>query len=295
MPYVPREPNKKLILTGIFVAVFFVAAAITFCINRFVIKGNLVLKEPMVLLLIGLNMDLAAPQPQDNPKELPRAGTLALTFIHPAKHRISLVSIPGDSLADIPGHGLDRIDHASVLGGYDLTKKAVAELTGIQVTRYAAVDFDGFIKLIDLLGGVEINMGQGMRFTDEYGKFDLAPGRQVLNGTEALQYVRFRNGSGDIGRVERQKVLLHAVYEKAMQPDSIMKLPRLTELAKKYIITDLTTPEMIRVAGFARQVNKEIRFQSYTLPGKFYETYWQPDPARVYKLMSRLKPAAAKN
>jgi LCP family protein required for cell wall assembly len=291
MPYVPREPNKKMILTGIFVAVFALVAAITFSFNHFIIKENLVLKKPMVLLLIGMDRNILTPQSHDNPKALPRTDVLILTFIDPARHKISLVSIPRDSLVNIPGHGLDRINDASVLGGYNLTKKAVTELTGINVDRYMVANFEGFVKLVDLLGGVEINVDKKMRYADQFGKYtiDLNPGLQLLDGNKALQYVRFRNEPlGDISRVERQRILLHTVYKKAMQPGSLMKIPRFLELGKKYIKTDLSTREMIRIASFGRE---QTGFQSFTLPGKFFEAYWQPDPDQVYKLMSKLKPA----
>jgi polyisoprenyl-teichoic acid--peptidoglycan teichoic acid transferase len=297
MPYVPREPNKKLILAGIFVAIFLIVAAITFSINHFIIKENLILKKPMVLLLIGMDRNILTPQSHDNPKALPRTDTLILTFIDPARRKISLVSIPRDSLVVIPGHGLDRINDASVLGGYQLTKRAIRELTGIKVNRYAVINFEGFVKLVDLLGGVEINVDKKMRYADEYGKYTikLDPGPQLLDGKKVLQYVRFRNEPlGDISRVERQRILLHAVYKKVVQPESLMKIPQFLELVKKYLKTDLTTQEIIQISSFARQVDPEKGFQSATLPGKFYEAYWQPDPDQVYKLMKQLKPATLK-
>jgi len=297
MPYVPKEPNKKIILVGIFFCVAAIVAIITFSINRFVIKKELVLKKPMVLLLMGMDHNILTPISHDNPKALPRTDTLILTFINPARHKISLVSIPRDSLVNISGRGLDRINDASVLGGYSLTQKAVTELTGIKVNRYAVINFEGFVKLIDLLGGVEINVDKKMRYADAYGKYtiDLDPGLQLLNGSKALQYVRFRNEPlGDISRVERQRILLHAVCKRIMKLDSLMKIPRFMELGKQYIQTDLTTQEIIQLSGFARKVNPETGFQSFTLPGKFYEAYWAPDPARVYKLMSQLKPITLK-
>ena len=96
---------------------------------------------------------------------------MILTFIDPSRHTISMVSIPRDSLVDIPGHGLDRINDASVLGGDGLTKKAVTELTGIKVDHFAVVNFEGFVKLVDLLGGVEINVDKKMRYADQHGEY----------------------------------------------------------------------------------------------------------------------------
>ncbi|HBE81026.1 MAG TPA: hypothetical protein DDW65_25040 [Firmicutes bacterium] len=293
MPYTAKDPNKKLILAGIFLSIFLIVAVITYGINRYVIKENLIQKKPMVILLIGMDRNILTPESHDNPKAMPRTDVLILTFINPARHNISLISIPRDSLVDIPGHGLDRINDASVIGGYSLTKKAIAQMTGIRIDRYAEVNFEGFAKLIDLLGGIEMNVDKKMRYADEYGKFtiDLDPGVQMLNGDKALQYVRFRNEPlGDISRVERQRKLLHALYRKLMQPDNLLKIPRILKLGEQYVKTDLSTQETLRLVSFVKQVNPQNGFQSYTLPGKFYEVYWQPDPTQVSKLMGQLKP-----
>ncbi len=291
MPYAPKTLNKKVIIAGITICIIAAIAIITLSINHYSMKRNLVLKKPMVLLLIGMDHNILTPQSHDDPKKLPRTDTLILTFINPLKYKITMVSIPRDSLVNIPGHGLDRINDASVLGGLALTEKAITELTGIKVDHYAVVNFEGFIQLIDLLGGVEVNVDKQMRYgTNESYAIHLDPGLQLLDGKKALQFARFRNEPlGDISRVQRQRILLQAVYKKVMKPESLVKIPQIMKLGEKYIKTDLSTAEIIQLAGFARKVNQQTGFQSYTLPGKFYEAYWQPEPAEVYQLMSQIK------
>ncbi|HBF36034.1 MAG TPA: hypothetical protein DDW50_01795 [Firmicutes bacterium] len=292
MSYAPKEPNKKRIIAGIVLCTIAAVVIISLSISRYTMKKNLVLRKPMVLLLIGMDHNILTPQSHDNPKALPRTDTLILTFINPLRHKIAMVSIPRDSLVNIPGHGLDRINDASVLGGYALTQKAITELTGIKVNRYVIVNFEGFIQLIDLLGGVEVNVDKKMRYGERSDSFaiHLDPGLQLLNGKKALQFVRFRNEPlGDISRVQRQRTFLKAVYKEVMKPESLIKIPRMMKLGKKYIKTDLSTSELIQLVGFSRKVNQETGIQTFTLPGKFYEAYWQPDSAQVYQLMSRLK------
>ncbi|MGE5582721.1 MAG: LCP family protein [Bacillota bacterium] len=293
MQYAPKEPHKKVLLAGVFLAVALMVLLLVYGINRFVIKENLVLKKPMTLLLIGTDLNILAPKSQDNPNNLPRTDTLILAFIDPARHKLSLISIPRDSLVDIPGHGLDRINQASVLGGYRLTKKAITVLTGVKVDRYAAINFDGFKKLIDLVGGVTINVDKKMRYATEPGRYNikLDPGPQALDGEKALEYVRFRNEPlGDISRVERQRQLLLAIYRKILQSNNLMKTAKLLELGRQYVHTDLTTKEMLQLSGFANQVNPDKDIVSATLPGKFFEAYWQPDPDKVYKLIKKCQP-----
>lgn len=255
---------------------------------------DLALQKPLVLLLIGVDVNVLSPESQDNPKALTRTDTLILAILNPYRYRVSMVSIPRDSLVNIPGHGMDRINSASVLGGYSLTKRVVTELTGYKIDHYAVVNFESFRHLVDLLGGVQVNVDKKMRYADEYGHYTikLDPGWQSLNGDRALQYVRFRNEPlGDISRVTRQRNLLTAVFKKMTKPAYILKWPQLLKVARQYIVTDLSTEEIFTLLNFARKIkDPNARISTYTLPGNFYEYYWKPDPVQVADLMNKLKP-----
>jgi LCP family protein required for cell wall assembly len=224
---------------------------------------------------------------------MPRTDTLILAIIDPGKSKISMISIPRDSLVDIPGHRVDRINYASVKGGIPLTRRMVTRLTGCRIDHYMLLNFESFKQVVDLVGGVEVNVDKKMRYADEYGvyKIKLDPGPQILNGEKALQYVRFRNEPlGDISRVERQRKLLMALYKKLKQPSMLVKIPSLLGVARKYVKTDMSTHEMLALANFARKINPEKDLKSYTLPGSFYEVYWKPDRRQVQQLMASLKP-----
>lgn len=292
MPYVAKEPNKKLITAGILVSVLLIIAVLSFSLTFYIKNRTLVLKKPMVLLLIGINRDSPSRPASNNLTNLPGTAVVGLTFIDPARHMISLVTIPRDSLVVIPGHGLDRINQAAVLGGYHLTEQAVTGLTGIKIDRYAMINFSGLVQLVDLLGGVAINVDEKIAYAADDGEnaVNLVPGLQVLDGKKALQYVSFKNElPGGISISQRQRILLKAVYKKIMQPESLLKIPELIKLKKKYLKTDLTTKELIQLAGLAQKVDPDSGLQYLTLPGKFTESYWQTDPDQVYQLMSKLK------
>jgi LCP family protein required for cell wall assembly len=251
-----------------------------------------VAKKPMTLLLIGMDINVGEPKPEETPA-LTRTDTLILAILDPVAKKASLVSIPRDSLVNIPGHGLGRINEASVLGGIPLTRRMVTRLTGCRIDHYMQVGFESFQQLVDLVGGIEVNVDKKMRYADEYGvyKIKLDPGPQVLDGVKALQYVRFRHEPlGDIGRVERQRKLLLALYTKLKQPLNIVKIPSMLGIARKYMRTDLKTGQMLELIQFARKLNPETDIRSYTLPGSFYEAYWKPDRAKVRELMAELKP-----
>ena len=291
--------DKRLRLTVIIILAGLMIGGLTYLTIHLLeqkMKADSFLKAPLALLLIGMDLNILTPQSHDDPTALPRTDTLILTIIDPRTSKIAMVSIPRDSLVYIPGYGEEKINDASVVGGFALTKKVVSQLSGTKIDRYMVVNFAGFKELVNLLGGVEINVDKRMRYADQYGAYTikLNPGLQKLDGTKALQYVRFRNEPlGDISRVARQRKLLIAIFKKVKQPENIIKLPALLKLARKYIKTDLSTPEMIQLLKFSRKINLETGIFSYTLPGSFYEADWKPNPQQVRELMLKLKPASS--
>ncbi len=278
------------------IAVLAVACAVSGIAYLFYhFRQGLELKEPLNLLLIGMDRNILTEESRDDPKAMPRTDVLILSLIDPVERKISMVSIPRDSLVDIPGRGVDRINDASVIGGIPLTKRMVRRLTGCPVDRYVMVNFESFQQLVDLVGGVEIDVDKRMRLADQYGEYKirLDPGRQRLNGEQALQYVRFRNEPlGDISRVERQRRLLLALYQKLKDPAILAKAPALIGLARKHLKTDLSAREMLTLLNFAKTIDPGKDINSYTLPGSFYKVYWRPDRVRINELIADLRPPA---
>ncbi len=249
-------------------------------------------KKSMNLLLIGMDINVG-PKANNDPQAITRTDTLILAILDPYANKVSLVSIPRDSLVNIPGHGRDRINEASVLGGIPLTRRMVTRLTGFRVDHYMQVSFESFKQLVNLVGGIEVNVDKKMRYADEYGvlKIKLDPGLQVLDGQKALEYVRFRHEPlGDISRVQRQRKLLLALYKKLRQPINIIKLPAMLGIARKYMRSDMNTQQMLDLVRFGHKLNPEKDMRSYTLPGQFYEAYWKPDGAKIRELMAKLEP-----
>ena len=286
------KQGRRLIVITILAGVI-LAIGLIGVIGTLIIKEQYVLKKPLTLLLIGMDINIAAPESHDDPGAIPRTDTLILAFIDPVQKKLTLLSVPRDSLVHIPGVGVGRINEASTIGGYDLTKRMVRRLVGCKIDHYLVVNFESFKHLVNLVGGVRVNVDKRMRYATEAGvyKIKLDPGWQVLSGDKALQFVRFRNEPlGDISRVERQRKFLIALYKKLKQPGNIVKLPQFLSLGRKYLKTDLSPDEMLRVVNFARTVDPEQAIKSYTLPGNFYEVYWRPDRKGINKLMKEILP-----
>ncbi|MCX4847605.1 LCP family protein [Streptomyces sp. NBC_00893] len=152
--------------------------------------------------------------------------TVMLVHLSADRERASVVSLPRDSYAEVPGH-TDRntgeqhsahpvkLNAAYAEGGPNLTVRTVEHMTGVKIDHYLEVDFTSFMKTVDALDGVKICTTRPLK--DSYTGLDLAPGAHELNGGQALQYVRSRHidGAADLGRMQRQQKFLASLIERA--------------------------------------------------------------------------------
>jgi LCP family protein required for cell wall assembly len=188
------------------------------------------------------------------PNEIPRSDTMMLVSIDPTTKEVSLFSILRDTYVDIPGHSSNRINSALALGGPKLAMKTVGELLGLPIQYYVYTDFEGFIALVDAIGGIDFEVEKDMKYSDSADNhvydIDLKKGYQHLDGKKALQYVRFRHDAmSDFTRTERQRNFLKAVADKMQDTWSIVKMPQILEAVNPYIETNLSVTDMIKLAN----------------------------------------------
>ncbi|MDH7479030.1 MAG: LCP family protein [Syntrophomonadaceae bacterium] len=197
--------------------------------------------------------------------EQARSDTIILANLNLEQNQVTLVSIPRDTRASIPGHGKQKINHAHAFGGPALLTRTVEGLLGVKVDYYLETNFEGFKNLIDQMGGITIDVEKRM-YTPEEG-INLKPGLQRLNGHDALAYVRFRHDAmGDIGRVERQQKFISAAYDQFFTLKNLLRAPVLINQALANVKTNMPTSEMLTVARFLKGVDRE-NIQTLTLPG----------------------------
>ncbi|MBR2215405.1 MAG: LCP family protein [Selenomonadaceae bacterium] len=214
-----------------------------------------------------------------------RSDTLMLAAFNEAAQKLTLLSVPRDTRVNMEGFGYDKINHAYAFGGHELSQSTVEELLGLKVSHYILIDTKAFVRIIDALGGVDIDVEKRMYYEDPWDDdggliIDLYPGEQHLDGDRAVQYVRYRDGEGDIGRIPRQQKFLRALLDKVLTPQIFAKLPSLAEEISGAIKTDMTIPELLSYAGELQKWGKD-GFSSQILPGKpaylADVSYWIPD------------------
>jgi LCP family protein required for cell wall assembly len=240
--------------------------------------------RPVNILVMGIDEVLEA-QPNSDDVFAGRTDTLLLVRVDPETGHLNVMSIPRDTRVQIPGFGMDKINQANVLGGPELVAQTIGyNLGDIPIDRYVRVNTTAFREIVDLVGGVEINVPKRMEYTDRtQGLYiDLYPGWQTLNGDQAEQFARFRQENGDIGRVQRQQMLLRALRERLTNPTVIPKLPQAVRVALRYVDTNLTLEEMLAIANFGLEMEPD-QLQMVMLPGRFstdaefIASYWLPD------------------
>ena len=194
-----------------------------------------------------------------------RTDTIMVVNVNPESGQINLLSIPRDTRVTLKG-GYDRINAAYVYGGIDMVEEAVEKLLDIHIDNYVIIHFQGFIELVDLLGGVEADVPVRMYHPSE--NIDLQPGHQVLNGEDALGFARYRyTENGDLDRAQHQQEILEALRKKVFSPGTITKIPELAVIASEYIDTNMTDTDLMTLTGSAEKF-KEQELKSSTLPGE---------------------------
>ncbi len=151
-----------------------------------------------------------------------RSDTLMLVRIDPQTHYISLLSLPRDLWVDIPGYGESKINAAYETGGVKLALKTVESVTGVDVNYLMVVDFSGFTRLVNAFGGVYVPVDQYYQHTntpgtEQYAQIDVKPGYQLLHGTDALGFARYRHTDSDFYRNARQQTFLQAFQARASE------------------------------------------------------------------------------
>jgi LCP family protein required for cell wall assembly len=165
--------------------------------------------------------------------------TLMLVRMDPTHHMVSLLSIPRDLWVDIPGVGYSKINGAYSTGGDALALKTVESVTGVKPNYLLNVDFSGFQRLVDTLGGVYVNVDQyyynptANSQADGWSEIDIKPGYQLLSGVNALAFSRYRHTDDDFHRQARQQTFLRAFEARAsarFKGISITDLPFINDM-----------------------------------------------------------------
>lgn len=190
-----------------------------------------------------------------------RSDSILLARFDFTNKRIDALTIPRDSAVRIPGHdGIHKINAAHSFGGPDLTVETIRDVFKVQPDAYVVVNFEGFQKIVDALGGIDLDVEKKLDYDDNWGNLHihLKPGYQHMNGYQAMGYVRMRHSDSDEMRSKRQHAFLEAMRIKIKTPSTFFALPKvLDRLNDSFKRGNLTEDQLISLANFARSLPRE--------------------------------------
>ena len=284
----PRKTNKKRrIWPWLLMLVVFLTAALGgayFASNSLTEKPVekkqseelLTAKDKATIMIMGVD---------ERDDDVGRSDTLMIASIDPKTNQASLLSVPRDTRVKIKGHGFDKINAAYAYGKERLSQDTVENLLGVSIDHYIIINTKSFKKIIDAIGGIDIDVPKRMHYEDPWDDdggliIDFQPGMQHMDGAKAVTYVRYRDEEGDLGRIRRQQDFVRACMEKIVSPSIIPKLPAVIKEVMDSIETDLSFRQLLEFAGTLKE-SKNNGLKTDMVPGKplYIEgiSYWIPD------------------
>lgn len=208
--------------------------------------------EPFIVAIFGIDT---------RGEKNSRTDTIMLVRYDRENKDAQIVSIPRDSYVKIKGHGYDKINAAHAYGDLELAIDTIENLMDIKVDYYARADFKAFSDITEILGGVEVTVDKKMAGNG----INIKAGTQVLEGTQLLDYVRFRKDSnGDFGRIERQQEVMIKLTDKILSFDSITKLPSIISTINDNVETNIDWKEFISLASDLKSM-EDINIEQHTI------------------------------
>ena len=294
-----RKKKKSRFWTWLLVLLCFVGAAVAgamFASSSLLDKtagdaveeGLLTAKDKSTIMIMGVD---------SREDDVGRSDTLMIAAVDPKRNQASLLSVPRDTRVKIPGHSWDKINAAyaygsaksGILGGEKLAQRTVEDFLGVNIDHYVVIDTHAFQKIIDAIGGIDIDVEKRMYYEDPWDDdgglvIDLKPGMQHMNGKTAVTYVRYRDEEGDIGRIKRQQKFMKACMDKVTSPAIIPKLPTVIKEVIGSVKTDLSFRQLLEFAGTLKEAQKN-GLKTEMVPGRpLYisgVSYWIPDVEKL--------------
>lgn len=238
------------------------------------------LSKPMNILVMGI--EPVSGTVDGSPESFAgHSDTMLLIRLNPENKSIRVLSIPRGTMISLPERGLDQISEANAKGGPVLAARVVSRTLGnAPIDRYIRISTSGLRQLVDQLGGVDMFVPQPINYQNNRSEVNLVSGWQTLNGEQAEHFARFRESNvGDLPRVQRQQELINSLLQKLNNPTVLSRLPQITRIMRKYFDTNLKMEEMMALANFSVNVERN-NFQMSILPGTFSKfsknpnSYW---------------------
>ncbi|WP_332651082.1 LCP family glycopolymer transferase [Lysinibacillus sp. 54212] len=238
-------------------------------------------QDPFSVLLLGID---------EREHDSGRTDTMIVVTVNPDLGTIKMLSIPRDSRVEIVGNNtVEKINHAYARGGIAMSIDTVEELLSIPIDYYVAINMEGFLSIIDVLGGIEVENDMDL----SVGSYSFPKGGIRLSGEEALIFsrIRYEDPRGDFGRQLRQKQLVEAILAKSSNPAMLLKLDDIFDILGDNVKMNFTGSQIINLQKLYSKLNGDIQqLQFQEGQGQRIDGYWYYilNEEEVNKLSSEL-------
>jgi len=239
-------------------------------------------KEPFSVLLLGVD---------ERSNDSGRSDTMIVITVNPEKQTMKMLSIPRDTRTEIIGHDtVDKINHAYAFGGVPMAMDTVENLLDIPLDYYVFINMEGFLQIIDTLGGVTIENDMDLT----YDSYHFPKGELSLNGDEALIFsrIRYEDPRGDFGRQIRQRQIIEAVMKKASTPSVILKASDMLDVVGDNVRMNFTVKDLIQLQSIYKKMDSSIEQLSFEAEGgQMIDRIWYyvPDETELQQIQTELK------
>lgn len=199
-----------------------------------------------------------------------RTDVIQLVIIRPDAGSANVVSFPRDLYLYIPGVGPERINTAFGIGGFELMQSTFSYNFGLKPDHYVMTDFNGFINIIDTLGGIDVEVEKELRDkcdlpTGVNGYCTVSPGINSMDGATALWYVRSRYSTSDFDRGRRSQEVMGGVARKLLSLQVLTKAPELFNILRDNVQTDMTPGEILALVPVLPGLAEPDHVRRYTI------------------------------
>ncbi len=214
-----------------------------------------------------------------------RTDVIMIVSLNPSRGTATLLSIPRDLYVYIPGWRVNRINTAEPRGGYPMLADTILYNFGIPIHHWGRMDFGGFIQAVDLMGGIDVDVGRTLndKCGDRYYYFP--PGTHHMNGWTAHCYVRMRKASSDFDRLRRQQEVMQAIFKKFITLEGITKVPQFYSQFSTFVQTDVTLPDLLPLVPLGASIAlDDTRVQRYSIDATMTTSFRVPSSGAAVQL-----------
>ena len=250
-------------------------------------------QEPFYMLLLGVDKSEGRSEEWGADASNFRADTIILARVDPPGQKVTLVSIPRDTMVDMGANGEQKINAAYSFGGAAYMVDVVSDFAGVDISHYAEIDFEQLISIVDTIGGIEVTLPVAVQ--DDYAVIDLPAGTQTLNGAEALGLCRARHAYDEYGfyRAANQRMVIGAIVKKVLQLGDLTTMAATVSELANSVTTDFSVTDIVGLVGQFRSFDVDNNMYSGQVPtiSEYINNLWYEivDEDAWNEMMDRVK------